>query len=179
MAPFRTALEATGRRIVIIAAVTTSTCLLFPSLDMLADGYEVHGVIDASGSEAPGQIVREAVVADLTGAGARPRTWFFLAAELVADWRRDEAAGWPLAGTPVHDHLPSWGYLPYTDSAYVRGDMQSPDLFVPGSSQPTRTIPARRNGAGANGDGHGPEADVMAGRSAEPRSTDTVRHELG
>ena len=134
---FREAVEATGRRQVIIAAVTTSTCLLFPSLDMLADGYTVHGVIDASGSESPGRIVQASVTADLARAGARPRTWFSVVAELNADWRRDEAAGWPLAAGAVHDHLPSWGYLLDTNTDHATGRMTPPDWFVPGGRTPT------------------------------------------
>jgi nicotinamidase-related amidase len=135
--PFRAALERTGRRHVIIAAVTDSTCLQFPSLDLVADGYDVHAVIDASGAEAPGQLVREAAVATLAQAGVRIRTWFGVAAELVADWRRDEAAGWPLATGAVHDHLPAWGYLLDTSMAYATDGMQPPDWFVPGESGAT------------------------------------------
>ncbi|MCG8970293.1 isochorismatase family protein [Streptomyces sp. CL12-4] len=134
---FREALEATGRKKVIIAAVTAATCLSFPSLDMVLDGYEVHGVIDASGAEAPGQIVREAVVANLSRAGVHIKSWFGVAAELIADWRRDEAVGWPLAAGAVHDHLPSWGYLLDTDMAYGTGKMTAPDWFKEGESEPT------------------------------------------
>jgi hypothetical protein len=104
-----------------LAAVTTSTCLLFPSLDLLGDGYEVHGVIDAGGSESPGEIVRQSVIADLARARARPRAWFSVVAELLADWRRDEARGWPIAAGAVHDHLPSWGYLLDTNADYSQG----------------------------------------------------------
>ncbi len=142
--PFRAALEDTGRRQVVIAAVTDSTCLQFPSLDMVADGYEVHAVIDASGAEAPGQLVREATVATLAQAGVRVRTWFGLAAELIADWRRDEAAGWPLAAGAVHDHLPSWGYLLDTSMAYATAGMQAPEWFVEGESAPTTQTPVKR-----------------------------------
>jgi hypothetical protein len=77
--------------------VTDSTYLQFPALDMMQDGYGVHGAIDASGAEAPGQIVREACIATLAQAGVKLRTWFGIAAELVADWRRDQADGWRLA----------------------------------------------------------------------------------
>jgi hypothetical protein len=104
---------------------------------MMQDGYEVHGVIDASGAEAPGQIVREASVATLAQAGVKIRTWFGIAAELVADWRRDEADGWPLAAGAVHDHLPSWGYLLDTSTAYESKQMTAPDWFVEGQSAPT------------------------------------------
>jgi nicotinamidase-related amidase len=140
---FRSALESTGRRHVVLAAVTDSTCLQFPSLDMVLDGYDVHAVIDASGAEAPGQLVREAAVATLAQAGVRVRTWFGVAAELIADWRRDEAAGWPLAAGAVHDHLPSWGYLLDTAMAYATDGMEPPDWFVEGESAPTGVTPVR------------------------------------
>lgn len=94
---FREAIEKTGRKKIIIAAVTDSTYLQFPSLDMVLDGYDVHAEIDASGAESPGQIVREAAIATLIQAGVKIKTWFGVAAELIADWRRDEAKGWPLA----------------------------------------------------------------------------------
>lgn len=134
---FRHALEATGRKHVIIAGVTDTTCLQFPSLDMVLDGYDVHAVIDASGAEAPGQLAREATIATLAQAGVKIRTWFGVAAELIADWRRDEANGWPLAAGAVHDHLPAWGYLLDTSMAYGTGRMAPPDWFVEGHSSPT------------------------------------------
>lgn len=118
---FRRAVEATGRRQAIIAAVTTTTCLQFPALDMVADGYDVHGVIDASGSESA--LAREAAVATMAAGRVKIRTWFSVAAELIADWRRDEARGWPLAAGVVHDHLPAWGYLLDTAINYATGRM--------------------------------------------------------
>ena len=139
---FREALEATGRRKVIIAGVTDSTCLQFPSLDMVLDGYDVYAVIDASGAEAPGELVRDATVATLAQAGVKVRTWFSVAAELVADWRRDEALGWPLAAGAVHDHVPAWGYLLDTDMGYLTGQMTAPDWFVAGESPLTTTTGA-------------------------------------
>ncbi len=40
-ADFRSAIETTGRRKVVIAGLWTEVCLAFPTLDMLAEGYEV------------------------------------------------------------------------------------------------------------------------------------------
>ncbi len=126
---FREAVEATGRKKVINAAVTTTTCLQFPALDMVLDGYDVHGVIDASGSESP--MARDAAVTTLSQAGVKVRTWFSVATELIADWRRDEANGWPLAAGAVHDHLPAWGYLLDTSMDYATGRMDAPEWFAP------------------------------------------------
>ena len=46
---FRAAVEATGRRKLIIAGLWTEVCLVFPALDLLKEGYEVYAVSDASG----------------------------------------------------------------------------------------------------------------------------------
>jgi nicotinamidase-related amidase len=46
---FRSAIEATGRKKVVIAGLWTEVCLTFPTLDMLAEGYEVYPVVDAVG----------------------------------------------------------------------------------------------------------------------------------
>jgi nicotinamidase-related amidase len=132
---FRAALEATGRRKVIIAGVSTTTCLQFPALDMVADGYDVYGVIDASGSES--LIAREAAVATLSTRGVQIRTWFSVAAELVADWRRDEAAGWPLASGPIREHEVAWGHLLDSSADYETGRMTPPDGFVEGDESAT------------------------------------------
>jgi len=121
---FRRALEAAGRNKVIIAAVTDTTCLQLPALDMVEDGYDVHGVIDASGAESP--MAREAAVATLAMHGVKVRTWFSVAAELIADWRRDEAEGWPLAAGAVREHLPAWGHLLDTSMDYANGRMEPP-----------------------------------------------------
>lgn len=132
---FREALEATGRRKVIIAGVSTTTCLQFPALDMIADGYQVYGVIDASGSES--LIAREAAIATLSTRGVQIRTWFSVAAELIADWRRDEAAGWPLSVGPIREREVGWGNLFDTSMAYANGRMTPPEGFVEGDETAT------------------------------------------
>lgn len=139
---FRAALEATGRKKVIIAGVSTTTCLQFPALDMVVDGYDVYAAIDASGSES--QIAREAAIATLSTRGVQIRTWFSLAAELIADWRRDEAAGWPLAAGAVREHEVGWGHLLDISMDYAMGRMTPPDGFVEGDEsatpQPARDV---------------------------------------
>ncbi len=120
---FRRALEATGRKHVVVAAISDSTCLQFAALDMARDGYVVHGVIDASG--AVSVIEREATIATLAQAGVRVRNWWSVMAEWRADWRRDEAAGWPVAAGLL-DTLPSYGWLMDTAGAYASGVMTPP-----------------------------------------------------
>lgn len=47
---FRRAVEATGRRNLIMAGLTTDVCLVFPAIDAVEEGYGVQAVLDASGS---------------------------------------------------------------------------------------------------------------------------------
>lgn len=47
---FKAAVEATGRRHLVMAGVTTDICLVFPSISAVNDGYEVQAVLDATGS---------------------------------------------------------------------------------------------------------------------------------
>jgi nicotinamidase-related amidase len=50
---FVMAIEATRRRKLVIAGCTTDICLMFPALSALQAGYDVYGVIDASGTWSP------------------------------------------------------------------------------------------------------------------------------
>lgn len=47
---FKAAVQATDRRNLIMAGVTTDVCLVFPAIDAVAQGYRVQAVLDASGS---------------------------------------------------------------------------------------------------------------------------------
>ena len=132
---FRAALEAPDRKKITIAGVSSTTCLQFPPLDMVADGYEVYGAIDASGSES--EMARQAAIATLSTRAVQIRTWFSLAAELVADWRRDEANGWPLASGPVREHEVARDHLLDISMNYALGRMTPPEGFVEGDESAT------------------------------------------
>lgn len=120
---FRQAVEATGRKKLIIAGISAATCLQFPALDAVKEGFAVHGVIDASGAVSTHE--REATIATLSQAGIKIRNWWSVGAELQADWRRDEAKGWPYAMV-FREHLPSWGHLLDTSMAYATNQMSPP-----------------------------------------------------
>src|SRR6202451_2766225 len=47
---FSAAVRATGRRKLIMAAVTTDICLIFPAISAVQEGFDVLAVLDASGS---------------------------------------------------------------------------------------------------------------------------------
>jgi nicotinamidase-related amidase len=65
---FVEAVGATGRRKLLIAGCTTDICLMFPALSALKAGYDVYGVIDASGTWSP--LDQQIAVLRLVQAGA-------------------------------------------------------------------------------------------------------------
>jgi nicotinamidase-related amidase len=71
---FREAVNATGRKKLIIAGISDSTCLQFPSLDAILEGFKVHAVIDTSG--AMSVLEREATVATLAQPVVKVRNWW-------------------------------------------------------------------------------------------------------
>jgi nicotinamidase-related amidase len=85
---FRRAVEATGRKKLIMAALWTEVCLTFPTLDALREGYEVFPVVDAVGGTSPE--AHRAGLERIVQAGAQPIGWVSLACELQRDWARTE-----------------------------------------------------------------------------------------
>ncbi len=100
-------MEETGRTHVIVSGVTLGTCVAFPVLSMLNDGFDhVYPVVDASGAWSDYEA--DAAMARVSGAGAELQTVFALGAELQADWRRDTATAML---TPFTDNLPEYGWV--------------------------------------------------------------------
>ncbi len=87
-ADFRRAVEATGRKKLIITALWTEVCLTFPTLDALRQGYEVFPVVDAVGGTSPE--AHRAGLERVAQAGAQPIGWVSLACELQRDWARTD-----------------------------------------------------------------------------------------
>ncbi|MFI5647866.1 hydrolase [Kitasatospora sp. NPDC051705] len=85
------AVKATGRGKVVIAGLWTEVCLVLPVLSMLAQGYEVYVVTDASGGVSPQ--AHEHAVQRMTQGGAVPVTWVQVLLELQRDWARAETYG--------------------------------------------------------------------------------------
>ena len=83
---FRKAVEATGRKKLIICALWTEVCLAFPALDALRAGYDVFPVVDAVGCTSVE--AHRAGLERIVQAGAQPISWVSLACELQRDWAR-------------------------------------------------------------------------------------------
>lgn len=83
---FRAAVQATGRRKLVIAGLWTEVCVAFPTLDALREGYEVFVVADAIGGVS--RTAHDSAMQRMVQAGAVPITVLGLACELQRDWGR-------------------------------------------------------------------------------------------
>lgn len=83
---FRAAVEKTGRRRILIAGLWTEACVMFPSLDLLALGFQVYVPTDACGDVS--REAHERSVQRLVQAGAVPITSLQWTFELQQDWAR-------------------------------------------------------------------------------------------
>ena len=77
---FRAAVEAIGRRKLIIGGLWTEVCLVFPALDLLREGYEVYALSDASGGTSAD--AHERGMQRVIQAGATPVTLEAVMAEM-------------------------------------------------------------------------------------------------
>lgn len=87
-AGFRAAVEATGRRDLAMAGVTTDVCLVFPAIQAVDAGYRVQAILDASGS--PFELSEDTARRRMENAGVVLTATNTLLAELAADWSRPE-----------------------------------------------------------------------------------------
>jgi nicotinamidase-related amidase len=85
---FRKAIHATGRKKIVVAGLWTEACVMFPTIDMLREGFEIYVAADACGDlslEAHNRSMDRAVQA-----GAVPITSAQYLFELQQDWARSE-----------------------------------------------------------------------------------------
>jgi nicotinamidase-related amidase len=89
-AAFREAVEATGRKRLIIGGLHTEICLTFASVSALKAGYDVEYVTDAVGGRS--QVAHRTAIERLAHAGAVPTTSLAVTTELFRDWAGPLAA---------------------------------------------------------------------------------------
>jgi nicotinamidase-related amidase len=85
---FLEAVKSTKRKKLVIAALWTEACLLFPVLDALKEGYDVYPVVDAVGGTSI--IAHDAALRRMEKAGAQPVSIMGLICEIQRDWARSE-----------------------------------------------------------------------------------------
>jgi nicotinamidase-related amidase len=85
-ASFRKAIQATARKKIVVAGLWTEACVLFPTLDLLKEGFEVYVPADACGDVSPE--AHDRAMDRLVQAGAVPTTSLQYVFELQQDWAR-------------------------------------------------------------------------------------------
>jgi nicotinamidase-related amidase len=84
-AAFVAAVKATGRKRLVMAGIVTSTCLAFPAVDAIANGYEVTFVEDAVGDRF--KHLHDTAVLRMVQAGAIPNSALSIISEWFRDWK--------------------------------------------------------------------------------------------
>lgn len=102
---FVDAVKKTGRRKLVMAALWTEACLIFPAICALAEGYEVVINVDASGGTSLD--AHNAAIRRMEQHGAESITSIQLLLEMQRDWSRKES----YAGTIgiVSEHFGAYG----------------------------------------------------------------------
>ena len=96
---------ADGRKNVIMAGLTNDVCIVYPSISMVEEGYDVLVVIDAGGS--PTEIADDVARQTWEKAGVRTTAINQLIAGLTASWGTDD--GLKLVKILGEDIIPTFG----------------------------------------------------------------------
>jgi nicotinamidase-related amidase len=86
---FVKAVQATGKKTLVMAGVWTSVCVMFPALDAKAAGFKVYAVIDASGD--PSELASRTTLGRFVQAGIIPTSTNAVLSETHRTWNRPEA----------------------------------------------------------------------------------------
>jgi len=79
------AVKKTGKKKLVIAALWTEVCLLFPALSALQEGYEIYAVEDCSGGTS--EMAHKSAMTRMSMVGVQPVTWV----QVMLEWQRDWA----------------------------------------------------------------------------------------
>jgi nicotinamidase-related amidase len=87
-AAFRKAIDATGRKNIIMTGLWTEVCIAWPTIEMLGSGYNVYVVEDCCGATSPA--AQEAALSRMVQAGAVRLTTIAALLEFQRDWKNKE-----------------------------------------------------------------------------------------
>jgi len=87
-AGFRKAIEATGRKNIILTGLWTEVCVTWPAISMLAAGYTIYVVEDCCGATSPA--AQDAALSRMVQAGAIRLTTVAALLEWQRDWANHE-----------------------------------------------------------------------------------------
>ena len=85
---FRKAIEATGRKNIIMTGLWTEVCITWPTIEMLGAGYNIYVVEDCCGATSPS--AQDAALSRMVQAGAVRLTTIAALLEFQRDWKNKE-----------------------------------------------------------------------------------------
>jgi nicotinamidase-related amidase len=85
---FRKAIEATGRKNIIMTGLCTEVCVTWPTIEMLGAGYNIYVVEDCCGATSPA--AQDAALSRMVQAGAVRLTTIAALLEFQRDWKSRE-----------------------------------------------------------------------------------------
>ena len=87
-AGFRKAIEATGKKNIILTGLWTEVCVTWPCIEMIGAGYNIYVVEDCCGATSPA--AQEAALSRMVQAGATRLTTVAALLEWQRDWKNRE-----------------------------------------------------------------------------------------
>jgi nicotinamidase-related amidase len=87
-AGFRKAIEATGRKNLLMTGLWTEVCVTWPTIEMIAEGYNIYVVEDCCGATSPA--AQDAALSRVVQAGATRLTTIGALLEWQRDWKDHE-----------------------------------------------------------------------------------------
>ncbi len=87
-AGFRKAIEATGRKNLLLCGLWTEVCVTWPTIEMIAEGYNIYVVEDCCGATSPA--AQDAALSRMVQAGATRLTTIGALLEWQRDWKNRE-----------------------------------------------------------------------------------------
>ena len=102
---FVAAVKATGRKKIVLAGLWTEVCVTFPTIQAIADGYEVYVVEDLCGDL--DVRIHDAAMRRVEQAGAKPVTWIQVMLEWQREWAWTET--YPAVMDIVKSHAGAYG----------------------------------------------------------------------
>ncbi|MGI8604421.1 MAG: hydrolase [Verrucomicrobiales bacterium] len=85
---FRKAIEAAGRKNILMTGLWTEVCITWPTIEMLGAGYNIYVVEDCCGATSP--VAQEAALSRMVQAGAIRLTTIAAMLEWQRDWKNKE-----------------------------------------------------------------------------------------
>jgi nicotinamidase-related amidase len=104
---FAAAVKATGRDQLVIAGISTDVCVAFAALSGIDLGYQVHAILDASGTW--NNLASQAAASRMQAAGITLNSTVGVSAEIQRDWRKP--GGGDLAALYASHAIPFYGSL--------------------------------------------------------------------